>query len=67
MCGRAKLSTDFSEIRIVFRLPPDRPLPNFAPTYNLAPTDPIPIVRCDDWALAAWAARLSRGLRLCDD
>ena len=47
MCGRARLSTDFSEIRIVFRMPPDRPLPNFAPTYNLAPTDPIPILRRD--------------------
>jgi len=47
MCGRARLSTDFSEIRIVFGIPPDRPTPNFAPTWNLAPTDPIPIVRRD--------------------
>lgn len=47
MCGRARLSTDFSQIRIVFRIPPARPTPNFAPTYNLAPTDPIPIVRRD--------------------
>ena len=47
MCGRARLSTDFSEIRLVFNLPPDRPLPNFQPTYNLAPTDPIPLVRYD--------------------
>jgi hypothetical protein len=35
MCGRARLSTDFSEIKIVFNLPPDRPMPNFAPTWNL--------------------------------
>ena len=47
MCGRARLSTDFSQIKIAFRIPPDRPTPNFAPTYNLAPTDPIPIVRYD--------------------
>jgi len=47
MCGRARLSTDFSEIRIAFRIPADRPTPNFAPTWNLAPTDPIPIVRRD--------------------
>jgi putative SOS response-associated peptidase YedK len=47
MCGRARLSTDFSEIKLVFNLPPDRPLPNFQPTYNLAPTDPVPIVRRD--------------------
>lgn len=47
MYGRARLSTDFSEIRIAFRIPPERPTPNFAPTWNLAPTDPIPIVRRD--------------------
>ena len=47
MCGRARLSTDFSEIKLVFNIPPDQPVPNFAPTYNLAPTDPIPIVRHD--------------------
>ena len=47
MCGRARLSSDVSEIRLVFSLPPARPLPNFAPTWNLAPTDPLPIVRRD--------------------
>ena len=36
-----------SEIKLVFGIPPDRPMPNFAPTYNLAPTDPIPILRVD--------------------
>jgi hypothetical protein len=29
----------------VLNLPPDRPMPNFAPSWNLTPTDPIPIVR----------------------
>ena len=47
MCGRVRLSTDFSEIKIAFRIPPEWPVPNFAPTWNLAPTDPIPIVRRD--------------------
>jgi putative SOS response-associated peptidase YedK len=47
MCGRARLSSDVSEIRLVFSIPPTRPLPNFAPTWNLAPTDPLPIVRWD--------------------
>jgi|GEM_PF-2590962 len=28
MCGRAKLSTDFSEIKIAFRVPPEYPTPN---------------------------------------
>ncbi|HEU0215934.1 MAG TPA: SOS response-associated peptidase [Stellaceae bacterium] len=47
MCARGHLSTDLDKIKRFFGLPPDRPVPNFAPTYNLAPTDPIPIVRCD--------------------
>jgi len=48
MCGRVKLSTDFSEIKIAFRIPPERPTPNGAPSWNVAPTDPLPIVRYDE-------------------
>jgi hypothetical protein len=29
MCGRARLSSDVSEIKIAFRIPPERPTPNF--------------------------------------
>jgi putative SOS response-associated peptidase YedK len=47
MCGRVKLSTDFSQLKIVFRIPPERPAPNFAPSWNVAPTDSLPIVRYD--------------------
>src|SRR5260221_9159354 len=47
MCGRARLSSDVSEIKIAFSIPPDRPTPNFAPSWNVAPTDPLPIVRYD--------------------
>jgi putative SOS response-associated peptidase YedK len=47
MCGRAKMEGDFSELRAPFRLAPEHPLPNFQSTWNLAPTDPIPIVRRD--------------------
>jgi putative SOS response-associated peptidase YedK len=47
MCGRARLSSDVSEIKLVFSIPPDRPTPNFAPSWNVAPTDPLPIVRRD--------------------
>jgi putative SOS response-associated peptidase YedK len=42
MCGRARLSSDVSEIRIAFGIPPERPSPNFAPSWNVAPTDPLP-------------------------
>ena len=47
MCGRARLSSDVSEIKLVFSIPPERPTPNFPPTWNLAPTDPLPVVRYD--------------------
>jgi len=50
MCGRVKLSTDFSELQVAFRIPPDRPAPNFAPSWNVAPTDNLPIVRYDSKA-----------------
>jgi len=45
MCGRAHLSSDVSEITIAFGLPPERPPPNCAASWNVAPTDPLPIVR----------------------
>src|ERR1700694_475646 len=47
MCGRAKLETDVSEIKIAFRVPPEYPTPNYAPSWNIAPTDNLPIVRYD--------------------
>jgi putative SOS response-associated peptidase YedK len=49
MCGRAKLSTDFSEIKVAFRVPPENPTPNSnAPSWNVAPTDNLPIVRYNE-------------------
>jgi len=47
MCGRARLSSDVSEIKLVFSIPPHRPTPNVAPSWNVAPTDPVPVVRYD--------------------
>jgi putative SOS response-associated peptidase YedK len=47
MCGRVRLSTDVSEIKIAFGIPPERPAPNFAASWNVAPTDPLPVVRFD--------------------
>jgi hypothetical protein len=32
MCGRVRFSSDVSEIKLVFSIPPHRPTPNFAPT-----------------------------------
>jgi putative SOS response-associated peptidase YedK len=47
MCGRAKLEGDISQLKIAFRVPPDYPTPNYAPSWNVAPTDSLPIVRYD--------------------
>jgi SOS response associated peptidase (SRAP) len=47
MCGRARLSSDVSEIKLVFSIPTHRPTPNFPPSWNVAPTDSLPVVRYD--------------------
>ena len=47
MCGRARLSSDVSEIKLVFGIPPERPTPNFPRSWNVAPTDTLPVVRYD--------------------
>lgn len=38
MCGRARLLSDYSEIKIRLRFAPDAPAPNYEPQYNLPPT-----------------------------
>src|SRR5438874_2195845 len=45
MSGRVKLERDISEIKIAFRVPPEYPTPNFPWSWNVAPTDNLPIVR----------------------
>ena len=47
MCGRVRLSSDVREIKLVFSIPPHRPTPNVAPRWNVAPTDPLPVIRYD--------------------
>jgi hypothetical protein len=39
--------SDVSEIKLVFSIPPHRPTPNVALSWNAAPTDQLPIVRFD--------------------
>jgi SOS response associated peptidase (SRAP) len=45
--ARARLSSDVSEIKLVFSIPPHQPAPNIEPSWNVAPTDPLPVVGYD--------------------
>src|ERR1700731_472768 len=45
MCGRARLSSDVSEIKLVFSIPPERPTPNIPANWNAAPTEDMPVLR----------------------
>ncbi len=47
MCGRARLSSDVSELKLVFGIPPQRPAPNIPANWNAAPTEDLPVVRYD--------------------
>jgi putative SOS response-associated peptidase YedK len=45
MCGRARLATDVTDLAIAFDVVANQPLPNLQPSWNLAPTDNLAIVR----------------------
>ena len=45
MCGRVKMEGDFSQLKAAFKIPDDQPALNFAASWNVAPTDSLPIVR----------------------
>ena len=38
MCGRVRLSSDYSEIKIRLKFAPDSPAPNYEPDWNKPPT-----------------------------
>lgn len=41
MCGRVRLASDYSEIKIRLKFAPDSPAPNFEPDWNKPPTMPL--------------------------
>ena len=41
MCGRVRLSSDYSEIKIRLKFAPNSAAPNFAPDWNKPPTAPM--------------------------
>jgi putative SOS response-associated peptidase YedK len=47
MCGRVRLPSDVSEIKLVFSIPPHRPTPNLPLSWNAASTDLLQVVRYD--------------------
>jgi putative SOS response-associated peptidase YedK len=55
MCGRYVITSSPEAIRALFRYPEQ---PNFPPRYNIAPTQPVPIVRINEgargFALVRW-------------
>ena len=55
MCGRYCMTSAPEAIRALFRYPEQ---PNFPARYNIAPTQPVPIVRMADgerqFALVRW-------------
>jgi putative SOS response-associated peptidase YedK len=67
MCGRVRLSTDYSEIKIKVKFDAAYPAPNIPASWNVCPTDPMLVaVRNEDgrripqqmrWGLVPWWAK----------
>jgi len=41
MCGRARFSSDVSEVKLVFSIPPHRPTLDIAPSWNAVAREAI--------------------------
>jgi putative SOS response-associated peptidase YedK len=67
MCGRVRLSTDYSETKIKVKFDAAYPAPNIPASWNVCPTDPMLVaVRSQDgkripqqmrWGLVPWWAK----------
>ena len=66
MCGRVRLSSDYSEIKIKLKFDPASPAPNYAADWNKPPTEPMLVaIRSEDGNAAhdalGFAAALGEG------
>ena len=49
MCGRVRLASDYSEIKIRLKFDPTSPAPNFQADWNMPPTAPMLVaIRAQD-------------------
>jgi putative SOS response-associated peptidase YedK len=49
MCGRVRLSSDYSEIKIKLKFDPASPAPNYAADWDKPPTEPMLVaIRSED-------------------
>ena len=62
MCARVRLTTDYSELRIKFWVDIDRPAPNLRPSYNIAPTQDLTVLRFDRHTKKRFISALRWGL-----
>jgi putative SOS response-associated peptidase YedK len=62
MCGRARLATDYSEIRIQLGFGDTARIPNFKPSWNIAPTQDLLVALRDSESGARVPALMRWGL-----
>ena len=70
MCGRVRLATEFSDVRIRLKFDPAFPAPNMPASWNVCPTDPMLVaILAEDrkrvpqqmrWGLIPWWAKDSK-------
>jgi putative SOS response-associated peptidase YedK len=62
MCGRLHLSSDYSEIKIALSLDDRAGVPNLQPSWNVAPTDDVLVVRSSQAARRRISEKMKWGL-----
>jgi len=67
MCGRARFSSDVSEVKLVFSIPPHRPTPDIAPSWNAVAREAISLpAATHDLGIMIVRERRTFGDRVCE-